>query len=341
MVRLATLLKQTWGENVIHIHCFAHCNELVFKDATTLSRLVADAQDLCEDLYVLVGVTPKRVLLFENIQKEIAGSSERCPDVLRLKNLSRTRWTTRGSAVEVLIRKNPELQATLKNLSEDTNVSPECRAKSRGLLAKIQSLRQMFQLVVMPELANLLENNSKQLQSATLTAEPAVYCIKKLRVRMQELRSAEEFQRLYDQTKKIPDLRPIDETQQSKRKKSAPRHQSAYVAHSSSPLSATEMDNKVELSRLYYEAVDSVVVALLRRFYQEDLETLEAVESCLLAAVNKDVSLKEIRPKLKGLPSIIRTDSLVEQLAELPVVLKLYNAERLFPIKKVTTLSTL
>ena len=123
----------------------------------------------------------------------------------------------------------------------------------------------------MHELANLLENNSNQLQSATLTAEQAVYSIKKL----------------YDQTKKIPDLRPDDETQQSKRKKSAPRHLSAYVAHSSLPSSATEMDNKAELSCLYYEAVDSVVEPLLRRFHQQDLETLEAAESCLLAAVTK------------------------------------------------------
>ena len=28
MVRLAGLLKETFGDNMIHIHCFAHCNEL-------------------------------------------------------------------------------------------------------------------------------------------------------------------------------------------------------------------------------------------------------------------------------------------------------------------------
>lgn len=111
----------------------------------------------------------------------------------------------------MLIKKNPELQETLKNLSEDPNISPKCRAKSRGLLAKTQSLRQMFQMVVM-----------HKLHSATLTAEQAVYSIKKLQVRLQELRSAEEFQRLYDQTEEVPDLRHKDETQQSKRKKSAP-----------------------------------------------------------------------------------------------------------------------
>jgi hypothetical protein len=75
----------------------------MFKDATALSPLIAEAQNLCEDLYVLVGVNPKRVLLFENIQKEIDDCSESFSDIQRLKNLSRTRWTTRGSAAAVLI----------------------------------------------------------------------------------------------------------------------------------------------------------------------------------------------------------------------------------------------
>ena len=46
-----------------------------------LSPLIAEAQDQCEDLYVLVGVSPKRVLLFRNIQAEIGDVS----DTLRLK----------------------------------------------------------------------------------------------------------------------------------------------------------------------------------------------------------------------------------------------------------------
>ncbi len=105
-----------------------------------MSPLIAEAQDLCEDLYVLVGVSPKRVLLFENIQKEIADSSEIFSDTLRLKNLSRTRWTTRGSAAAVLIKKTPDLQEVLEILSKDPSVSPTCRAKSRGMLEKVRSV---------------------------------------------------------------------------------------------------------------------------------------------------------------------------------------------------------
>ena len=146
-----------------------------------------------------------------------------------------------------------------------------------------------------------------------------------MQVRLQEMRSTEEFQRLYDQTIKLADLRDENETQKSKRQKSAPRRLTDYVAHSSSPSSVKEMDITTELFRLYYEAVDSVAEVLQRRFRQDELETLEAMETCVLAAVNKEISLEEVRPKLKGLPSVINTDTFVEQLAKLPVVLKLYN----------------
>ena len=74
------------------------------------------------------------------------------------------------------------------------------------MLEKVRSLQSMFQEVVIHELANLLENNSKQLQTASLTAEQALSSIMKLQVRLQEMRSTEEFQRLYDHTIKLANL---------------------------------------------------------------------------------------------------------------------------------------
>lgn len=59
MKRLAVLVKDEVCKHALYIHCFAHCNELVFKDATSLSRMVADAQDFCEDIYALAGVSQR------------------------------------------------------------------------------------------------------------------------------------------------------------------------------------------------------------------------------------------------------------------------------------------
>ena len=65
-------------------------------------------------------------------------------------------------------------------LSTDRSVTAECRSKSEGTLRKLKSFKEIFKLVAMSELDGLLENNSKQLQSASLTAEQAATSIEKM-----------------------------------------------------------------------------------------------------------------------------------------------------------------
>jgi hypothetical protein len=62
-----------------------------------------NARALYEDLYVIVGISPKRVALFAKIQDEIDSD-----DVLRLYKLSRTKWTTRGAAGNVITSEHAE-----------------------------------------------------------------------------------------------------------------------------------------------------------------------------------------------------------------------------------------
>ena len=100
MKNLAKVIKSQVAAQALYVHCFDHCNELVFKDAMAISPIIACAQDLCKDLYALVGISPKRILIFENIQKYI----DEHASVIRLKSLSKTRWTARGPASDVIIR---------------------------------------------------------------------------------------------------------------------------------------------------------------------------------------------------------------------------------------------
>ena len=97
---LARMIKETMSQHAMYFHCFAHCTELAVKDATFHSPLLDNSQDLCEDLNALVGAIPERVLLFQKIQEEI----ERDCSTTRLKNLSRTRWTTRGPQQKLLLK---------------------------------------------------------------------------------------------------------------------------------------------------------------------------------------------------------------------------------------------
>jgi len=68
---------------------------------------------------------------------------------LKLKILSRTQWTTRGAAADVIMRRYHALQETLSILSTDRSVTAECRMKSEGTLRKLNSFSEMFKLVAM------------------------------------------------------------------------------------------------------------------------------------------------------------------------------------------------
>ena len=88
------LLKVDVAPNAIFIHCFAHCNELIVKDASKLSNLLSSSLDLCQSLYAITGAYPERILLFEEIQREFKNemdSKATAYNVLRLQSLSATR----------------------------------------------------------------------------------------------------------------------------------------------------------------------------------------------------------------------------------------------------------
>ena len=145
MKLLAKKLKDIAGTQALYVHCFAHCNELVLQDAYKKSNLVSDALDICQSLYAIIGAYPKRVLLFDNIQKDI--QQEKVNDnytVQKLKNLCVTRWTTRGAAAIVIFEKLNELQTVLKSIAADQATASDTRATIQGLLVKLSKKKSCF-----------------------------------------------------------------------------------------------------------------------------------------------------------------------------------------------------
>ena len=192
MKSLAKKIKSEINESAIFIHCLAHCQELIFKDATKHCPALGGAQALYEDLYVIVGISPKRVALFAKIQDEIDSD-----DVLRLQNLFRTRWTTRGAAGYVITLKHAELLATLKIISEDKNTDNRCKAKAKGLITTLEKTRHMFNMFLMRDVAYILEMNSKNLQKYDVTVEEALDCVNRIEIRLAKMRSsAQEFEKV-------------------------------------------------------------------------------------------------------------------------------------------------
>ena len=286
---LARLVKENINPFAMYFHCFAHCNELVFKDATSSSPLIATSQDLCEDLYALVGVSPKRVLLFQSFQGGDGKS--------KTKNLSRTRWTICGPEAEILLHQHKECLATLSNLKDDVTVTPECRAKARGLLRKMQTFEDMFDLKAMQEIAILLEHNSKALQSSSLTAEEAVTSIAKVKAHFKGLRSDEEFDRLVKETSRFTDL-DLADTMPTKRQKKPPSSMNDFYCTTTMSFDSPSISETTKLRARFFGAIDAVTTALNTRFNQEDLKKFQSIETLLLSSINKkeaDNSLQQLQ----------------------------------------------
>ena len=136
----------------------------------------------------------------------------------------------------------------MKTLSTDKSITPECQEKSKGLLEKLKSLPNMFNLVVINELVFLLENNSKQLQRVDLTVEKARTSINKKHIHL------EEFERLFGKAKKITELHQDDNNQQeqseepkTKRKRTTPTYMFDFVVHSIIPIAPVTVNEKDEL----------------------------------------------------------------------------------------------
>jgi hypothetical protein len=71
MKSLAKKVKSEMNESAIFIHCIAHCEELRCHQCHPKHcPALENAQSLCEDLYVVVGISPKCVdLLIEELKE--------------------------------------------------------------------------------------------------------------------------------------------------------------------------------------------------------------------------------------------------------------------------------
>ena len=191
MKKLAKLVKQHLNSNVLYVHCLSHCTELTIHDGCETSPILSSALDMCQDLYAFVGAFPKRVALFENIQKD-----SESPGNEKLKILSQTRWITRAAAIGVIIRKRKELITTLGELDADKTNKADARALARALKNKLESTDVLFSLVVTYEVMVILEKLSRELQFVNITAELAHHSMQLLKERLKNMQRKDEFKNI-------------------------------------------------------------------------------------------------------------------------------------------------
>ena len=75
-------------------------------------------------------------------------------------------------------------------ISEDKNTDAQCKAKAKRLITKLKSAKHMLNMFLMRDLAYILEINSKNLQKNDVTVEEAIDYVRRIEIRLAEMRSS-------------------------------------------------------------------------------------------------------------------------------------------------------
>ena len=155
-----------------------------------------------------------------------------------------------------------------------------------------------------------------------------------------QLRSDDEFQRIFTKVAGLKGVKSIDEVSTAKRKRLTPSSMSSFVTYSQAPIETTNIDTRNSLCVDLYEAIDATSQAIKDRFDQEDLRRLIDISKCLIGAANKE-AVENLKDKLSFISDLINLDELTEELSELPVYIKIFNKEAAIPLRKVTKIDTI
>ncbi|KAK0146632.1 Zinc finger MYM-type protein 1 [Merluccius polli] len=158
---LASLRGQTYdgasNMSAVHVHCGAHCINLVTQKACSASILIRDALDWVNQLGVLCSQSGK----FKTLFKDIASSN---PDIpcTAIRPLCPTRWTVRGKAILAVLAQYESvleqfgkgktllglvLASSITGDLESLNISLQCRTGTvSGMRAAVECVSQSFQV---------------------------------------------------------------------------------------------------------------------------------------------------------------------------------------------------
>lgn len=124
-----------------------------------------------------------------------------------------------------------------------------------------------------------------------------------------QLRSDDEFQRIFTKVAGLTGVKSIDEVSTAKRKRLTPSSMSSFVTYSQAPIETTNIDTRNSLCVDLYEAIDATSQAIKDRFDQEDLRRLIDISKCLIGAANKE-AVENLKDKLSFISDLINLDEL-------------------------------
>lgn len=336
-------------------HCQGHSLSLAIKaltnDCTILSETLGAVGEIC----VLVKYSPKREKMLGAIMDNIEGEIEEFQlGYQKLDKLCVTRWTIRAKCFKKVLD-NYQALLELWEQSLEEKLDSDTKARIVGCKGQMQTFKFFFGLTLSHRLYSITDNLSKTLQKERMSAlsgkELADLTIKTL----EGMRNERDFSLFYEKVKFSANrLKEVSEPIVP-RKRKRPNYSILQHVIGNKESSAPQFHPESPYDYykpIYFEALDSIVMAIKDRFDQPAFKVFMQTEQLLLKAIKKedvddvlnnigiyfsgDYDHNSLIAELQLLPTIFENNP--THLGEIVEVLKALSAEKKKLLENIITI---
>lgn len=252
------LLQDRLGREIPYIHCFNHQLHLVVVHALSAEEAIGDFFNVCGMLY--------------NFLRKPTVSTHYKGDTL--KRLLDQRWTGHLATVSVILKNLEDIIAVLSKTSSSRAFGSEVRVLATGLLHQIKERSFVFIGHSVHKILLLLDSPNKQLQAKEMDLLNAVKLVHSAIDCVRDLRCDDAFTELWSTA--TNNNEPI---QPSKRRRVMNRNLEEYILEESVGQNDTNNDDKSELKRLFFSAINAVLGEMDVRFSERNGKLISALEA--------------------------------------------------------------
>lgn len=273
----------------MYVHCANHAADLALQDVAKKTAGICDLLCLVKDSSNCILRSAKRQTIYADIVLSPCTVNEMEQlEPQKLIPLCPTRWCVKPKSLLRYKQEYQRVRQTLQAILEETTLTPEQNGTIRGYLKKLKSFKTMFYLIVSIEIFSPCTTLAKALQNPKLTATGAKQAARILIQRLEDLRTDEQFQKMFDEADEIGAKLNLEYPSEP-RKNKIPRR----LEHCDRPMNNIHFSVKHKLKLNFFEALDRLTNELRSRFDQESMNALESFEKLLLEAYQGDVPSEE------------------------------------------------
>lgn len=304
----------------LFVHCSNHSLDLCLQEAARTCSLLCEALGLVKDVSNIILSSAKRKNIYSDIVLTPCDQDNE-EKVANLLPLCPTRWCVRVKALNRFISNYERVLETVKAILDDRNaVSDDRRAALRGYKRQLKKAKTLFALKVASNIFAPCEQFAVALQKTGYTVTKAKKSAQYLSDTLSNMRSDENFECIWRETKEFADMLDLELPQPSRERKIPRRYE---YSNNSENFTSSNIDETVSLRKCFFEVVDIVTAEIEKRFHQPGMVNLLKLEEVLTDAAKgeaaKGTSLQE---KLGIHASDFDVEKLEAQLVLLPSVLK-------------------